>query len=65
MTQMKTSSNDDYCLKQVIVRMGDKKTYYRAAGFPEDEFRKKSQNDEIIYTEHVNDDECNWDDFQC
>ena len=65
MTKMKTSSNDNYCLKQVIVRMDDKKTYYRAAGFPEDEQRTLRQNDEIIYTEHVNDDECNWDDFQC
>ena len=45
--------------------MDDKKTYYRAAGFPEDEKRTQRQNDEIIYTEHVNDDECNWDDFQC
>ena len=53
---------DDYCVKSVRVRLGDKKTYYTTGKLP-DVFRTKSQNEEIIYTEHIQDDGCNWDDI--
>ena len=59
---MKTNQNDKYCVKSVRVRMGDKKTYYTTGNLP-NVYRTKSQNEDIFYTEHIQDDGCNWDDI--
>ena len=60
MTKMKTSSSDNYCLKRVTIRMSDKKTYYTTRDLSK-EYRDNAENDDIFLMEHVNDDECNWD----
>ena len=57
---MKTSSSDNYCLKRVTIRMLDKKTYY-STGDLSKEYRDDAENNDIFYMEHVNDDECSWD----
>ena len=60
---MKTSSFNNYCLKRITIRMSDLRTYYTTNYLTE--LRDDSNNNEILYMEHINDDECNWDIFYC
>ena len=61
---MKTSSWNNYCLNRVSIRMSDLKTYY-TTHYLLSELRDDEKNNAILYMEHINDDECNWDKSYC